>query len=67
VPITGDWQDLSHGVKIRFGSRTGHSRGSRSDGKIVTICHWQEDEKTERDIAAIIWTPPARSKRRFQE
>lgn len=28
VPITGDWQDLSHGVKIRFGSRTGHSKGS---------------------------------------
>lgn len=28
VPITGDWQPLSHGVQIRFGSRTGHSRGS---------------------------------------
>ena len=25
VPITGDWQELSHGVKIRFGSKTGHS------------------------------------------
>ena len=25
VAITGDWQELSHGVKIRFGSRTGHS------------------------------------------
>jgi hypothetical protein len=25
VPLTGDWQPLSHGVKIRFGSRTGHS------------------------------------------
>lgn len=25
VPITGDWQELSHGVKIRFGHRTGHS------------------------------------------
>ena len=25
VPITGDWQELSHGVKIKFGSRTGHS------------------------------------------
>ncbi len=25
VPISGDWQELSHGVKIRFGSRTGHS------------------------------------------
>lgn len=28
VPITGDWQPLSHGVKIRFGSKTGHSKGS---------------------------------------
>lgn len=25
VPITGDWQELSHGVKVRFGSRHGHS------------------------------------------
>lgn len=25
APITGDWQELSHGVKIRFASRTGHS------------------------------------------
>jgi hypothetical protein len=24
IPITGDWQELSHGVKVRFGSRTGH-------------------------------------------
>ena len=28
VPITGDWQDLSYGVKVRFGNRTGHSKGS---------------------------------------
>jgi hypothetical protein len=28
IPITGDWQELSHGVKIRFRNRTGHSRGS---------------------------------------
>ncbi len=28
VAITGDWQELSHGVQISFGSRTGHSRGS---------------------------------------
>ena len=28
VPINGDWQELSHGVKIRFGSKTGHNRGS---------------------------------------
>lgn len=28
VPITGDWQPLSHGVKVRFGNRTGHSKGS---------------------------------------
>jgi hypothetical protein len=26
--ITGDWQQLSHGVAIRFASRTGHSKGS---------------------------------------
>ncbi len=25
VPITGQWQELSHGVKVRFASRTGHS------------------------------------------
>ena len=25
VPISGDWQELSHGVMIRFSSRTGHS------------------------------------------
>jgi hypothetical protein len=25
TPITGDWQELSLGVKIRFASRTGHS------------------------------------------
>jgi hypothetical protein len=25
VPITGDWQQLSHGVQVRFGHRTGHS------------------------------------------
>ena len=25
TPITGDWQGLNHGVKIRFGNRTGHS------------------------------------------
>lgn len=25
VAITGEWQELSHGVKIRFGNRTGHS------------------------------------------
>lgn len=28
VPITGDWQELSHGVKISFGSRMGHSAKS---------------------------------------
>lgn len=28
VPITGDWQELSHGVKVRFGSKSGHSNGS---------------------------------------
>lgn len=28
VPITGEWQELSHGVQIRFSSRSGHSRSS---------------------------------------
>lgn len=28
TPITGDWQELSHGVKIKFGNKTGHSSGS---------------------------------------
>lgn len=28
VPITGDWQELNHGVKVRFANRTGHSAGS---------------------------------------
>ncbi len=28
VPITGDWQELSHGVKVRFESKTGHSHRS---------------------------------------
>lgn len=28
VPITGDWQDLNCGVKIRFESLTGHNKGS---------------------------------------
>lgn len=29
VSVTGDWQELAHGVKVRFGSRTGHNKGSR--------------------------------------
>lgn len=28
VPITGQWQELEHGVKIRFDSLSGHNRGS---------------------------------------
>lgn len=28
VAITGNWQQLAHGVEIRFGSRSGHNRGS---------------------------------------
>ena len=28
IPITGGWQDLAHGVKVRFGSTTGHNKGS---------------------------------------
>lgn len=29
VAITGEWQELAQGVKIRFGSKTGHNKGSR--------------------------------------
>ncbi|ODA31940.1 hypothetical protein [Planctopirus hydrillae] len=29
IPITGDWQELAKGVTIRFGSTTGHNKGSR--------------------------------------
>ncbi|MEX1077002.1 MAG: hypothetical protein WED27_11215 [Pirellulales bacterium] len=29
VPMTGDWQTLSHGVKIRFPNQTGHGKGSQ--------------------------------------
>lgn len=29
VQITGDWQELTQGVKIRFGNKTGHNQGSR--------------------------------------
>lgn len=28
VPVSGDWQMLSHGVKVRFRNTTGHSKGS---------------------------------------
>jgi hypothetical protein len=28
VPITGEWQELEHGVKIRFDAMSGHNRGS---------------------------------------
>ena len=28
IPITGDWQELSHGVKVKFANKTGH--GARS-------------------------------------
>lgn len=28
IPITGDWQDLGQGVKVRFGGTTGHNKGS---------------------------------------
>ncbi|MEY3172325.1 MAG: hypothetical protein RLZZ436_238 [Planctomycetota bacterium] len=28
IPITGDWQELSHGVQIRFSATTGHQPGS---------------------------------------
>lgn len=28
VLVTGDWQELSQGLKVRFGSKSGHSKGS---------------------------------------
>lgn len=28
IPITGDWQELMAGVRIRFENRTGHNKGS---------------------------------------
>ena len=28
VPITGEWQELEHGVEIRFDAMSGHNRGS---------------------------------------
>jgi hypothetical protein len=28
IPITGDWQELSHGVKIRFANCKGHTTGN---------------------------------------
>lgn len=28
IAITGDWQELSQGVKVRFATRTGHTAGS---------------------------------------
>ena len=41
----------------------GYTRNAvQPDDRIVTVYYWQEDEKAERDIAATIWTPSARSK-----
>ncbi|MEY4484557.1 MAG: hypothetical protein RL693_2009, partial [Verrucomicrobiota bacterium] len=28
VPITGDWQELNHGVKVKFANKNGHSQRS---------------------------------------
>lgn len=28
IPITGDWQELNHGIKIRFENTRGHNKGS---------------------------------------
>ncbi len=55
VPITGDWQPLSHGVKIRFAHRSGHSLKSlwfvSYDGPEaygIRIGHGRQDEFIER-------------------
>lgn len=54
TPITGDWQTLSYGVKVRFGKRTGHSQGSlwfvSYDGPVaygIRIGHGQQVETIE--------------------
>jgi len=54
VPITGNWQALSGGVKVRFGQRTGHSRGSlwfvSYDGPVaygIRIGHGTQSEYIE--------------------
>lgn len=37
----------------------GYTRNAvRPDGKVVTIYYWNDHEKSERYIAATIWTPP---------
>lgn len=37
----------------------GYTRNAvRPDGKVVTLYYWQQDEKAERAIAAMVWTPP---------
>ncbi len=55
VPITGDWQALSHGVKIRFENRTRHSRGSlwfvSYDGPVaygIRVGHGRQAEYIEK-------------------
>ena len=54
VPITGDWQTLAHGVQIRFGSRTGHNKGSTwyvtYDGPVaygIRVGHGRQPETIE--------------------
>ncbi|MBM3969074.1 MAG: hypothetical protein FJ302_04325 [Planctomycetes bacterium] len=54
IPITGDWQALSHGVKVRFGNRAGHSKGSlwfvSYDGPVaygIRIGHGRQTDSIE--------------------
>ena len=54
IPITGQWQELNHGVKIRFENKTGHNKGSlwflSYDGREsygIRIGHGKQSEAIE--------------------
>jgi len=54
VRVTGGWQTLNHGVKVRFSNRTGHSKGSlwfiSYDGPVaygIRIGHGRQAEYIE--------------------
>jgi len=54
VAITGDWQTLTHGVQVRFGSKTGHNKGSTwfstYDGPVaygIRVGHGRQPETIE--------------------
>ena len=69
VDITGDWKELSHGVKIRFGNRTGHSLRSlwfvsygAPESYGIRIGHGSQPEYIEQPadrarIRRVLWLP----------